>query len=594
MAGVAGAAVRPEAAAPGRSSYALNWKHVRTLLWLRWKLTLRGYTRNWQQIVGLVFLLLFLVPSATGFGVATALGYIFLPPWGRVQLLFAILAGLWLFWAVLPLLQYTLNEGLDVTKLATYPLTRGEQMVSLVLATLMDIGTIAILALFIAIVVGWHASPLAVAVTVVALALAYVHIVGFSQLILAALMGLLASRRYRDLAIIFFALFGLSCSLVNQLIAPLWRNLDLESLQTLQLDRYLQWTPPGMAARAIVLADQGNYAVALLWLAALAVLVPVLLVIWARVLEHGITTAESASESGGRQRRRRARVVPTAGRAPAPSAIGAAATAAGQAIPAAHSRRGLLSAPALAITEKDFRYFWRDPQIKASLLSSLFVLIAIFVPQITGGGSRRGAEFFSDFAVLFAPLPALIIVLNLSLNAFGLEREGVQTLFLFPVRPLDVFWGKNLAVATLALSTEVVLTLGLAALSGGWSYVPMALVGGFAATLVMMGCGNVTSVLLPMRVRQMRMGRGSFSSSEGGCLRSIISMGAFFATTVLLLPVFAAVLLPLIIDEPSWLAASLPLSALYGIALHQIATRLIAPQLHQRAPYILNATVPET
>jgi hypothetical protein len=585
--------VRPEAA-PGRSSYALNWKHVRTLLWLRWKLTLRGYTRNWQQIVGLVFLLLFLVPFAAGLGVATALGYIFLPHWGRVQLLFAVLAGLWLFWAVLPLLQYTLNEGLDVSKLATYPLTRGEQMVSLVLATLMDVGTIGILALFVAIVVGWHVTLLAVVITVVALALAYIHIVGFSQLILAALMGLLASRRYRDLAIIFFALFGLSCSLVSQLISPLMRNFDPETLRTLQLDRYLQWTPPGMAASAIVLANQEHYAIALLWLAALAALVPVLLVIWARVLEYGITTAESAAESGGRRSRRRARVATSTTRLEAPSGIAAGASTAGQAIPGARSRRGLLSGPALAITEKDFRYFWRDPQIKASLLSSLFILVAIFVPQITGTSSRGGAELFSDFSVLFAPLPALIIVLNLSLNAFGLEREGVQTLFLFPVRPLDVFWGKNLAVATLAISAEAVLTLGLAALTGGWTYVPMALVGGFAATLVMMGCGNVTSVLLPMRVRQMRMGRGSFSSSEGGCLRGIISTVAFFVTMVLLLPVFAAVLIPLIADQPSWLAASLPLSALYGIALHQIATRLIAPQLHQRAPQILAATVPET
>jgi hypothetical protein len=575
---------------------------VRTLLWLRWKLTLRGYTRNWKQVVGLVFQLIFLLPVAAGLGLATALGYVYLEHRDAVQLLFAVLAGLWLLWAVLPLLQYTLNEGLDVTKLATYPLTRGEQMVSLVLATLMDFGTIFILALFIAIVVGWHASPLAVVVTILALALAYIHIVGFSQLILAALMGLLASRRYRDLAIIFFALIGVSCSLINQLIAPLWRNLDLGSLQGLQLERYLQWTPPGMAASAIVLADQENYLGAVLWLVVLAVLVPVLLVIWARVLEHGITTAEASAESGGRRGRRRARTSAPSSQGTEPAGVAAVATATGQATPTpldrgvslAQRRRWLLSGPALAITGKDFRYFWRDPQIKAALLSSLFVLAAVIVPQLAGTGGRRSTEFFVNFSVLFAPLPALIIVLNLSLNAFGLEREGVQTLFLFPVRSLDVFWGKNLAVGTLALAVEVVLTLGLAALTGGWGYVPAALVGGFAATLVMMGCGNVTSVLVPLRVRQMRMGRGSFSSSEGGCLRSIISSGAFFATMALLLPVFAAVLAPLIADQPSWLAISLPLSALYGIALHQIATRLIAPQLHQRAPQILAATVPET
>ncbi len=56
---------------------------------------------------------------------------------------------------------------------------------------------------------------------------------------------------------------------------------------------------------------------------------------------------------------------------------------------------------------------------------------------------------------------------------------------------------------------------------------------------------------------------------------------------VLLLPVAAAVAVPLIAGQREWLAPTLAGSILYGLLLYQLATRLIAPQVHQRAPEIL-------
>src|SRR6185437_11485072 len=262
--------------------------------------------------------------------------------------------------------------------------------------------------------------------------------------------------------------------------------------------------------------------------------------------------------------------------------------------PATQGRRGLLSGPALAITEKDFRYFWRDPQIKASLLSSLFVLAAVIVPQLVRGGDvGRGGQFLQSFAVLLAPLPALIIVLNLSLNAFGLEREGVQTLFLFPVRPLDILRGKNLAVASVAFAMAVLLTALVAAIGSAWSEAPMALGYGIAAVLAVMGCGNLFSVLLPMRVRRMRMGQGTFASSGNGCLRTIMMGVATWATYLVLAPVAAALLLPLILGQPGWLVISLPASIVYGLVFYEVMTRIAAAQLLRRAPEILAATLPD-
>jgi hypothetical protein len=225
--------------------------------------------------------------------------------------------------------------------------------------------------------------------------------------------------------------------------------------------------------------------------------------------------------------------------------------------------------------------------MKAALLSSLLVLVFIFVPFVTGSDPESGrAISFAPTQVLFAPLPALTIALSFALNAFGYERAGAQTLFLLPVRPLDVFWGKNLAVGMVAAGAGLLATLGVAALTGGWGYVPIALALMLAGVLVVMACGNVISVLLPFRVRQMRMGQARFSS-ENGCLRSVLSLLTMVVVLVALLPVIAGTAIPLVLGQPGWLWIALPAGVLYGALLHQIATRLIAPQVHRRAPEIL-------
>jgi ABC-2 type transport system permease protein len=550
---------------------------VRALFWLSAKLRLRGYTRSWQQTVGLVVLLVFLVPLAVAVGVSSWFAYTLLERPYAVELLFVVLFGLYVLWALLPLLQYTLNEGLDVTRLQTYPVTRAEQMVALVLVTLMDVSTLFIVGLFVAILVGWSANPIAIAFTFAALAFAYIHIVSLSQLVLATLMGLLRSRRYRDLSIILFAFFGAACSFSSQIISYLLRDSDLSGLINLPVVGYLRWTPPGMAAQAIVRANEGSYGEAALWLLALVALIPLVVALWAVVLDRGITTAEAGGATRGGRR--------------------AAATHVAAPIPAARparARRTLIPAPVRAVAGKDLRYFWRDPQLKAMILSSLLILVFIFLPRLTAGPEafRSSNGFLGSYLVYVAPLPAVFLALNLSLNAFGLERQAAQTLFLFPVRPLYVLLGKNLAVAFVATLALLVSTLGLAALSGKWEDAPVAFTVGIAGMLVTMGCGNITSILLPSRVRQMRTGENRISG-ENGCLRAILSGIALAVVWILLTPVAAAVALPLLLSHSELLPLTLVASVLYAALLHQVATRIIAPYMLRRAPEILEVVARE-
>ncbi|HEX3271216.1 MAG TPA: hypothetical protein VHR15_11250 [Ktedonobacterales bacterium] len=571
------AAQTPDPAVRAQSRWMIRPAQVRALFWLSAKLRLRGYTRSWQQTVGLVVLLVFLVPLAVAVGVSSWFAYTLLERPYAVELLFVVLFGLYVLWALLPLLQYTLNEGLDVTRLQTYPVTRAEQMVALVLVTLMDVSTLFIVGLFVAILVGWSANPIAIAFTFAALAFAYIHIVSLSQLVLATLMGLLRSRRYRDLSIILFAFFGAACSFSSQIISYLLRDSDLSGLINLPVVGYLRWTPPGMAAQAIVRANEGSYGEAALWLLALVALIPLVVALWAVVLDRGITTAEAGGATRGGRR--------------------AAATHVAAPIPAARparARRTLIPAPVRAVAGKDLRYFWRDPQLKAMILSSLLILVFIFLPRLTAGPEafRSSNGFLGSYLVYVAPLPAVFLALNLSLNAFGLERQAAQTLFLFPVRPLYVLLGKNLAVAFVATLALLVSTLGLAALSGKWEDAPVAFTVGIAGMLVTMGCGNITSILLPSRVRQMRTGENRISG-ENGCLRAILSGIALAVVWILLTPVAAAVALPLLLSHSELLPLTLVASVLYAALLHQVATRIIAPYMLRRAPEILEVVARE-
>ncbi|HEY7835072.1 MAG TPA: hypothetical protein VIG30_15965 [Ktedonobacterales bacterium] len=607
MAGVTGLAPQAHGAADSPPAVArppFNPAHVRTLLWMRWKLAIRGFARGKARaIIGLVILFVFLAPFLAALAIGTTIGYLRLPHPVAIQLLFVVLAGVYLVWVALPLLQYTLNEGLDVTRLQIYPITRAELMVSLVLATLFDIGTLGILLVFVPIVIGWSPTPLATVFTVVALVLAYIHTIGMSQLVMAALMGMLRSRRYRDLSIIIFAILGGACSAFGQFAGRLIPGADPHALLQVRVDAYLQYTPPGMAARAISLASGGDYLPALAWLAGLAALVPVLLWVWAVVLERGITTAETAGAAPSRRERRQAvaaqaRVSALNGtvNASANGAAGVAVTGARSATTAAGVTatttprwRGPLSPAARAIAAKDARYLWRDPQLKAALFSSLWLLILVVLPY---GGGRQTGFALEPYRVIFASVPTLVLVLNLALNALGLERSGLQMLYLFPVRPRDVFWGKNLTIGLITFAAQIVLAVGLAVITGGWVYVPLALAGGLAAIFVLLACGNVTSVLLPFRVRELRMGRNSLSS-ENAALRAVLSLVTLFVTVLLLLPVAAAIGLPLALDQWGWFVWALPAAIGYGILLHQVATRLVAPLMLSRVTEILNVTVRE-
>lgn len=550
---------------------------LRWLFWLRWKTLMRGYTRKPLSIIGSIFLLLFIMLFAGAIAVGTFFAYRLLPSPANSEVLYLVLTAILLLWILMPLLEFAANEGLDASKLILFPLTRAELMVSLLFSTLLDIPTIGLVLVLAAAIAGWAVSIPVTILAFVTMLVFYIQVVGVSQLVLALFMRVLQGRRLRDLSIIIIAIFTSSCYLIQQFVLGGTTILHLyDNLKSASFSPYLQWLPSGVAARSITQAVQGNWGASIASLGLLLVTSLLSLYLWQFILERSLSAPEVGGSARARNRRRQQTPV--------------VATRA-QTIGTSRWRR-IISPQVSAIALKDLKYFWRDPQLKAMMFQSVIYVAIFFVaPLLNPSSSRFGGN---GYVLLITPLIVLLFMLMLSLNSLGLERQGLTTLFLFPVAPQRILWGKNFAVSLLGVA-ELVLLIAIGAfLSRAWNLVLPVLVGGLAGMGVTLGCGNFTSVYFPQYVRQMQRGfRATGQNSQAGCLRGVMSLVMFVVTVILLIPVALALGLPMIFHAEWIWSITIPLTLIYGIAFHQITTRLVAPRMLEQAPEILAITTRE-
>lgn len=552
---------------------------LRWLFWLRWKMLTRRFTRNPASIIGAIVLLVVVLGMAGSVAFGTFAAYRFMDAPANTEVLYLVLTGLCLLWIVLPLLEFTGNEGLDVSKLTLFPLTRSEIATSLIFSTLLDIPTLGLFLLLAAVVAGWSYSlPLGLMAFVV-MVVFYVQVIGLSQLILALLMRTLQSRRFRDLSIILIAVFTSSCYLLQRIALGGAQMLNLyDNLKHAAYSPFLQWLPPGYAARSIQEAYLGNWGMSFALLGLLLVTSVVALYLWQVVLERSLSTPEVGGSARAKRQRKERVVSPVAPTIAQPAG--------------ASLLDRFLSPQVTAIARKDLLYFWRDPQLKAMLFQSIiYVAVFIVAPLFN---QQSGSSFTSNYIMVIAPLVVLLFMTTLSLNVLGLERQGLTALFLFPVDPKRILWGKNLAVFTMGAVELAVLILVCGFLSHLWNLALPAAVLGLAGMGVTLGCGNITSVFFPQYVRQMQRGfRATGNAQQGGCLRAVMSLVMLVVTAVVMVPVLLAIGLPLIFHAQWIWVVTLPLSLLYGIVFHQAATRMVAPRILDKAPEILAVTTRE-
>lgn len=590
---------------------------LRWLAWLRVKMLLRGFRRRPSTLIFTIIGLLFLLFIAGEIGFLLILAFTNLSAPANTELLYLLFSGMLLFWIVLPLLSYSTNEGLDVTRLQLFPLTRLELMFSLLFSSFFDIWTVFLLVLFAVTIVAWWLHSLAVGLmTLLVVVVFYVVMVAISQLILALLMRTLQSRRFRDLSIIIIALFGSSCYLFNRFAFGANNLLNFgTALNNGSFSPYLQWLPSGVAASAVRAAFQGNWASSFAMLGLLLIIAALALYLWQLVLERSM----SASESGATRRRRQRGQAELSAAAPAAQATAAAVSSAVPAAPVARrsvEERTRVARPASAsyvdvdplkanlfeqlqaLIKKELICFWRDPLLKIRIFQSLFyVIIFVVFPSFAGSGAdgSRGG-FYVRYAPFVSAAVVFLFMLTLSLNTLGIERQSLTALFLFPVDRRRLLWGKNLAVFLLGFVELVALMLVCILLARSPEMILPAVVIGLAGMGVALGCGNMASVFFPRY--QPAVGRRGFAGTgnqaqSGGCLNNLMSLVALVATVLLLAPVALGIGIPFFMNAQWVWLVSIPLSIVYGLVLYVLFTNIAARRLLATEPEILAVTTRE-
>ena len=551
----------------------LNKRRVNSLWRLKGRLMLRSYTRERGRLVGAIIAILFLGPMVIAAAIGSALGYLRLPdPW-PAQLLGFILVLLWFIWLIFPIFFSSLNEAADITRLLIYPLPQRDIIASVLLGTLFDYPTYLMLPLLLAVLIGWGAS-LALPVVIIAILLGFAHMIFIGLLVGTALGGVLQSRRFRDIAIIFTALLGSSCYFLQvgfgRLIENVTQNMSQEELLALQPLPILQWFPTGAAAQAIAQAADGQWIAALGWLFYSSLWLLLIVWAWWKLIVR-LTTGEGFLFA----------------RAPRPQKEIKTAPARAATLPIFLRR---LPPDIAQIMSKEFKSIWRTPLRRVGLIQGLLVPIFMGGFILIRNESSISSLTSFNFIGLGLPLYALFIYWVTSFNMLGWEGKGLPVLFLTPVSRRRIFLGKGLALYIVASLSFLLVGITFTLVLGNWVSLG-GLLTGLLSGFTTIGVTAVFATLFPSPINQESRRRRSSLSTRGGCLPALANLFLLVPLIfIMAIPAAVPLLLAYFFDLPWVMFVALPLSLAYALPIFWLGCRHSANLLATREPEVLAAT----
>jgi hypothetical protein len=262
-----------------------------------------------------------------------------------------------------------------------------------------------------------------------------------------------------------------------------------------------------------------------------------------------------------------------------------------------------------ALVQKEWIYLIREPQYKALAVNMVYSL----VPMVFAFGLRQHAPG-ADISALTAsgrlppiwslgimiviPSALLLTTLALTFNVFGGEASAITVLLTMPTRRLQFLQAKNIAYLPISLLIASVGAIAGAVIMHGFSLLPIVAAWIVMVILVMMGTGNLVSVRFPHRIvirgqRWRSGGNVAFGGGASGCGYALLYMLCYFAMFAALIPVAAAVLLPIAFDHDEIEPVTLLMAGVYSAGFYVLATRWAARILDRREPEMVAALAPE-
>lgn len=538
---------------------------LRQLLWLRWKLTLRGFTRSRSTLIGSIIGLLILGPYALMLAGGLGFGLVKLDvTLGENALRGALLlvAGIW---TIGPILGFQLNEAQDITRLFVYPVPVRKLFMGAIAGCLLDLTTLLLVPTLLAVIVGAAFHGLAGAlIAVIAMPLFLFQTLAASQGVTLALQGVLQSRKWRDVALLIVPLFWMTWQFGMQNIGRGAKNINLKAFLVSPTWDVLNFLPPGLAARAIGAGMKGLWPLAIAYLGALG-----LITVATFMVSSWLVSKAYEGEAVG---------IP----APQPPPLAPVQRRLGV---GGRGGEGVVQ----AVFQKEWYVFTRDPYFRLMAMNFVYMLgFGAFMAFSRGKNDAADGLGFTEARTTMALWLATSLTLFqqsiLSYNIFGPEANAATLLFAFPVRRRELLIGKNLANLSALLPLNLAAVIVLCATLKRLDMLPILLPWMLGASVLMTAVGNAVSVMIPYRVSTQGF---KARQSSGGVGYGFASLGISLAALVLYTPILAAVLVPHFWIGTSWLPLTVPLALGYAVALYFLSLRLTEPWLLEREQEII-------
>jgi ABC-2 type transport system permease protein len=535
----------------------MDTSQLRTILWLRWRLTRNQWSRGglFNAVLAMIVVVAFLV-MGIACGIAGVLvGFFLLSEASPMKLLVAwdAFAGLFLFvWMIGLVSEIQRSETIDISRMLHLPISLRDIFFVNYLASHLTLSIILFLPLMLGLCVGLSLGRGGFMIGLVPLVLGFVFMISAWTYCLRGWLVTLMVNKRRRRAIIAGITFGfILLSQLPYLIGNLRHDRRRRGSETTQTAPIEEQTPPRPDSPAQKTLPRGillaHHFVPFLWVGN-----------GARSLARGdvwpaVLGTAGAFGIGALGLRRAYR---STFRFYQGQVAGKRSTKKAKAEKLSAGRNFLekqlpgvpeeAAASALAF----FRVLSRAPEVKMGLATNFIMLMVI-------GGMilvRRSATIGDNFKPLIATGAIVFISLGMSqlmCNQFGFDRSGFRVLVLLPAPRKYILLGKNFAFLPSAIGIGFVcLVLVKIALNISFIVFLAAGLQLLAIFLLLSMLGNLFSVLVPYRVAA-----GSLKPTKTSTKTSLLIFVSRLLFPMVMSPIFLPAAIGLLCSHVGWLPA---------------------------------------
>jgi ABC-2 type transport system permease protein len=556
----------------------MNWEQLKTVLWLRWRLT----RNQWARSGGLGAIIAVLAGlGAFVMGGLCFVGALLGAAFGLAQASPTVIMGIWFgvtvgflsFWMIGLLTELQRSETIDLQRLMHLPVALGQMFVVNYLVSHFALSIIVVVPIMLGLGIGLVFARGPEMVLLVPLALSMVFMItAWTYCLRGWLAAMMTNPRRRRTVIMGITFMFILLSQGPNLYFNVIHRQDHHSSQQSTTNQETRRTAEQEKLNQLLAAQK--------------FIPPLWLPLGAQGLAEGRALPALFGTLGclgigtlGLRRAYRSTVRfyygETGGKAPVRIKPAGTATAV---VAPARTGNGFLELRLPAVPEQaaalalaTFRSLLRAPEVKmawgSSFLSMVIIGAMVFLrspPHL----SDTAKPFIATGVVAFS----IFMFVQFLANQFGLDRDGFRSLILSPADRRLILLGKNLA------SLPVGATFGaiLLTLSSVWLHLPWlvftAALFQLAALLLLAGlAGNVLSILVPYRIQP-----GSMKPTKMPGLAMLVMILCQMLFPVAMAPAFAPPLAELLWRLAGWpgvvpvnLILSVLLAALAAVAYWQ-------------------------